>query len=454
VLKTVDGPVSLEGEVEPVTDDEGSRFGRAFESSMRFASTMAPAALNGQVNFMTTGSLDGASDLASSEAFAAASVAYVTLGAPVGGWGAWTVRGAMRQGDVGSWFLTGAFSGRVAGAHRLSGGLAYGTQHLDSRNLLGRTAILGGSRAIGTVYGVDEWTLSSRASLSYGAAYAWQDYLPNQGLLSPRVAFTVSPTKHLRVRTIVARYAIAPGAEELLPAAAPLDGAWLPGQRSFSAWSDSVGFRAQRTDHFELAVERVTQDFVVGFRTFYQRTDDQMGSVFTAPTIAHPAASLGHYYVATVGDVSARGWGVSVSRPIIAGLRGSLDYSQTTTRWSEFGDRVVPWYGATSLDRFHDLTTSLETQIPQTATRLYVLYRINTAFVRPVSPEDEQGLASRFDVQINQSLPFMGFTQADWEVLVAVRNLFRDQTGERSVFDELLVVHPPTRIVGGVRVRF
>jgi hypothetical protein len=55
---------------------------------------------------------------------------------------------------------------------------------------------------------------------------------------------------------------------------------------------------------------------------------------------------------------------------------------------------------------------------------------------------------------VNQALPFLNFTSADWEVLVAVCNLFREATGERSVYDELLVVRPPKRVVGGVRVRF
>lgn len=455
VLKSVDTPALLAGEVEPVAGDDGSRFGSAFESSMRFAaSPLTDHALTGQVNLFTTGTLDGVSDLASSDAFAAASVTYVALGAPVGGWGAWTVRGAMRQGEVASWFLNGTFSGRVAGAHRFSGGFAYGTQHLDVRNLLGHAAIVSGSRAIGTVHLADDWKLGPRVTVNYGVSYAWQDYLRQEALLSPRVAVTLTGDNGMRLRTVAARFAMAPGAEELLPATGPADGSWLPAQRSFSAWSDLTGFRPQRTDHLELAIEREARRFLLGFRTFYERTDDQMGSIFAAPTLAHPAASLGHYYVATVGDATARGWGISVSRAIIAGLRGSVDYSQTTARWSGLGDGVVPWYGTTSLERFHDLTTSLETQIPQTATRVYVLYRINTAFARQTSPDDESGLASRFDVQVNQALPFMGFTSADWEVLLAVRNLFRDQIGERSLFDELLVVRPPTRIVGGVRVRF
>jgi hypothetical protein len=39
-------------------------------------------------------------------------------------------------------------------------------------------------------------------------------------------------------------------------------------------------------------------------------------------------------------------------------------------------------------------------------------------------------------------------------MLVAVRNLFREELLEASVYDELLVMRPPKRMVGGVTVRF
>ena len=83
-----------------------------------------------------------------------------------------------------------------------------------------------------------------------------------------------------------------------------------------------------------------------------------------------------------------------------------------------------------------------------------MLYKLNTGFARQTPEAQEPGFDARFDIQVNQSLPFMGFTSADWEVLVAVCNMFRDVVGERSVYDELLVIRPPKRILGGVRVRF
>jgi hypothetical protein len=56
-------------------------------------------------------------------------------------------------------------------------------------------------------------------------------------------------------------------------------------------------------------------------------------------------------------------------------------------------------------------------------------------------------------VQINQALPF-DLAGTRWEVLVGVRNLFRDPNDPASVYDELLVVKPPKRVVGGFLVRF
>ena len=48
----------------------------------------------------------------------------------------------------------------------------------------------------------------------------------------------------------------------------------------------------------------------------------------------------------------------------------------------------------------------------------------------------------------------MDFSTARWEMLVALRNSFHDVAFDSSIFDELLVVRPPKRIVGGLTLRF
>ncbi len=62
--------------------------------------------------------------------------------------------------------------------------------------------------------------------------------------------------------------------------------------------------------------------------------------------------------------------------------------------------------------------------------------------------------STRFDVQVTQGLPFLQpLTRADWELLVAVSNLFYEAS-EGGFLDELAVQDPPTRVVGGISVRF
>ena len=344
VLKSVDEPAErVDGRGATGNGSGESFLGRAFHSSKEFASALFEdlPPFTGQVNLITTGTFDSPSELWSNGALAAASVAYVSLGAPVGRAGDWVVRGAVTQGSLGSWFVAGSLTARSTASHRYVTGLSYSTQRYDQANPVALAAIRTGSRALGTLYAFDEWSVSRIVTIGYGLGYAWQDYLSDNGLVSPRVSVTVKPAAGLRLKTIVARRASAPGADEFQPKTSARDAMWLPAQRSFSPWSEKSGFRAQRTDHVEVAVERDVDAYIVGFRTFIQRVDDQSGALFAAATPDHPAASPGHYYVAALGDVEARGWGVSVSRPIAGGVRGSVDYSQTTTRWQSGRDAAA-----------------------------------------------------------------------------------------------------------------
>lgn len=459
VLKGVDSPmVVADGDPGPGSDNPGSFLGRAFESSGRFAASLvSDFPLNGQVNFITTGAF-GAPAGPGSVGVYGSNVAYISLGAPVGRLGDWTVSGAMTQGNIGSWFVTGSLTAPPSSTHRYVTGLTYSTQRLNSADPFALAAINGGSRSVGRVYGFDEWVLSRRVTLGYGLSYAWQDYLGGDGLVSPRASLTLSPASRVRVRAVVSRSAMAPGADEFLNAMNAPAGVWLPAQRSFSPWSEREGLRAQTTDHLEFGLEHDVAAYVVGIRTFFQHVDDQSGAMFALPTLEHPAASLGHYYLATLGDVDARGWGIRVSRPLLGLLRGSIDYSVTTANWLRGPDgAMAAWFGEATQpesERVHDLTSSLEAAFPRTATRVYVLYKLNSGFARQSAEEQNPRFDARFDVQVNQALPFLDFTSADWEVLLAVCNLFRDTGGEHSVYDELLVIRPPKRVVGGLRVRF
>jgi hypothetical protein len=459
VLKGVDTNIAA-AEPEPTPEAEGSFFGRAFATSARAAASLfTDFPLSGHVNLITTSAFGAPFSTDASSTFAASSIALVSLGSTAGPLGDWAVSAAMAPGQVGSWYVNGTLTARRSSSHRYVGGLAYSEQRVNSTDLFALSAINGGSRSLGRIYGADEWIVSKYLAVGYGLSYMWQDYTATGGLLSPRLALTVSPMSGLRVRALAARSSFAPGADEFVNVLDNTpDGLWLPAHRSFSPWSEREGLHAQTTDHFELGVERDVAAYVVGVRTFRQSVNDQAGAIFAPPSREHPAASLGHYYLANLGDFEARGWGVRVSRPMFGFVRGSVDYSVTKAQWlSGPGGSGAAWFGGASRvepTHVHDVTTSFETAISQTSTHVYVLYKLNSGFARQTPEDQEPGFDSRFDIQVNQALPFMDFTSADWEVLVAVCNLFRDAVGERSLYDELLVIRPPKRVLGGVRVRF
>jgi hypothetical protein len=430
--------------------------GRAVESSARLATALfADDAVRGQVNLLTTGAFDTPAELLQLDR--TRSVAYFSVGAPVGGHGDWLVRAALNQGDLSSWILAGNYVVRAPATHRYTVGMSYGLQRYEGGNALALAAVSDAARNVGSMFGYDEWALSRFVTLGYGASYAHYDYLEGPALFSPRVGATFAITARTRLRALAARDLSAPGREEFLP---PSRAEFVPPQRTFSPLSPA-GFRTQEIQHYELALERVMNEVTVGVRAFRQDVNDQMATLFGVRTPDTPAATLGHYFVATAGDVTVRGVGLTVTHALAENVRGSVDYSLSAATWTDLPppadlamlNALVPSLVRRDVERVHDLSTSVETEIAPTATRVFVLYRLSNAFV-DADGGGRSGLDTRFDLQVNQRLPFRNFLSADWEALVAVRNVFRESALDQSVYDELLVVRPPKRIIGGLTVKF
>jgi hypothetical protein len=433
----------------------GSIFGRAVDSAASMAATFfTELPFSGEVNVLTTSAF-APGNLFSGELLPRG-VAYLAIGAPTPA-GDWSFRAAMSQGDLASWIVSGAFASDDDGTHQYDFGYTYSTQEYLGGNPAALAGVKDGSRNVGEVFAFDRWTLSPRVAVEYGARFARHDYLTHRGLFSPKVGLIVEPVKDTRVSASVAQRMVAPGAEEFL--ATEMPGPWLPPERTFAplgGLGDS-GFDVERARYVDLSVEREFSDaYVLGIRRFFQDVQNQLVTLFGVSGVEGPR-SVGHYFVASAGSVDADGWAFRLASPPSKRIRGSIDYSVTRARWlARSDDDIAPFAPAAvrpEQEDIHDVTTSFETDIPETATRVYVLYKINSAYTRSNTDLTRPGLDARFDVQVNQALPFaLGGTR--WEVLLGVRNLFRDPHQPGSVYDELLVVKPPKRVVGGFLVRF
>jgi hypothetical protein len=461
VLKDVNGAVLPPDSDTSFMEGSLAALAKAVGSPVRFASDfITDLPLNGQINLLTSTSFDRPQSLFSLQNGIPNSVAFVSLTAPTTT-GNWDVRGGTTQGDLSSWIVAGSYSWQPTGSsHSYRAGMSYAMQRYFGGNADALAAMADGRRNAGEMYAFDRWALTSRLDLSYGARYARYDYLAHETLFSPKVSVTVTPLSQesLRVRGTISRREIAPGAEEFL---LPSTGMWSPPGRTFSPASARLGFHPEQIDHVEIAAEQpIANDVVLGVRAFRQQVNDQLVTLFGVSLPDTAGTNIGHYYVGTAGDVDAHGWGVSVSRAVTNGIHASVDYTQANAQWlrpsagTASVALVSPSVIRRQFERLRDLTTSVESEVPGVDTRVFVIYKINSGFTRPDAVTLRPQLGSRFDVEVSQALPFLNFSSAQWEMVVAVRNLFHEDLLDASVYDELQVVRPPKHVVGGVTVRF
>ena len=428
-----------------------------------FADRFGGFPVSGQVRLLARATFDGAGRWWSPDGMPG-QVAHVSL-APAGDDEAvWAVRGAvdMTTGSASSWAVLGSYAADPHEDHAVELRLSYSSQLYTAAPV---PALRVGSeedrrsREVGSVQAFDTWSVSPRLTVGYGGTFASYGYLEHGKLFSPRAQVTVAPFRRTRVRVALARTMTAPGAEEFLP---PVSGVWLPPDRTFTSPSRFDPLRTERARHVEISVERdLGRASVLGVRRFHQSVSDQLITMFgvagrsPADAIAAPG---GHYYLTSASGVATDGWGITFSHGVAGRVRGTVGYSVVRAEWlpwtaSGLSPRTVGAF-RTGRERFHDVTTSVETEIPETSTRVFAVCRVNTAFARVSSDAVSSGVDARFDVRVTQTLPFSPFDGSTWELLVAIRSLFHEQSFGASAYDELLVVDPPRQFVGGLVVHF
>ena len=298
--------------------------------------------------------------------------------------------------------------------------------------------------------------MTPAVQLDFGGRYANYGYLEDQGLLSPRAGIERQAARRRSADSC------APACRTARARRAPRSSSRRPLACGCRPSARSRRCRARRRSGPSASITsrwrpsaRWPAPSLVGVRAFRQRGEDQIVTLFGVDRRRTRSPTAGHYRVGSAGDFDATGWGVSVSRTVgrrharVGGLhagrrRVERPLAATSGRWRAWPPGAAPLRHRARPDG-HGRERG--------AGDVHARVRALQAQYRGVGPDGfEQASAggARFDVQVNQALPF-SVARSRWEVLVAVKNVFHDEFDSGSIYDELLVVRAPTRVLGGHR---
>jgi outer membrane receptor protein involved in Fe transport len=361
----------------------------------------------------------------------------------------------LSAGAVASWVVLGEYAAREDQRHAFRLGASYSSQPIAVGSTLEPVAVTDRIRTVGGIYGFDRWQLTPGVSVEYGARVDRYDYVSDAQFLSPRVGVRLRVLPETHVAVSASERVLAPGASEFLPPAT--GGPWVPPERTFSPLVPGSSFRVEHVRDVQAGIEqrlgRSPDGPTLALRRFRQSSDNQIATLYGL----NADRSVGHYFVATPGSVTADGWIVGLSAPIVPRLTGSVEYTTARGEWVPDAETavlatLVPSVVRTGRERVHDVTGSLNAVIPETSTRVVVAYRV--AALSPLEPARPRSSVGRFDLEIRQALPIRLPRSTRTDLVIVVRNLSRDAADRVSLYDELLTVSPPMRVMGGVQVKF
>jgi hypothetical protein len=355
-----------------------------------------------------------------------------------------TLGGVLAENDDTAWRMAAEFVIDGEEGHEARAGAGYGTRFvrplgasgIETDPSLENSAENG---AVGALFVEDRVELSDHFSARAGLRHTYIGFVQDRNHFDPAIALELKPSEASRFHVSAEERTLVPGGDLLtlstLATAPAILYAALP-----------TNLRAERIVRFELGADRTLSGTLVGVRVFDEETQDQLVNAFMG------RGAVRELRIFNAGSTGVRGASVDVTRGFGTALRGSFGYSYGRVhRASALGLVSGPSTVSLPEGSYHDLTGRVEARMDPTDTRLVAFYRLNLMSARG----DELPVRNtRFDVQVSQGLPFIGaLTRADWELLVAVRNLFYE-TADAGTLDELAVVAPPTRVIGGISVRF
>jgi hypothetical protein len=357
----------------------------------------------------------------------------------------WSLGGLVADNESATWRMSAEFVVESAEGHELRAGAGYGTRVLQpSVSATGSGRL--DNRTVGAVFLHDRWQLAEGFALSGGARYSYMGFLADRSSFSPTLGVEYRLGKRTRLLGEASSRTLTPGGDLLTLST-------LQAAPAMALALVSEGVRPERVMRGELSVDQELGRAELGAFLLREDARDRLINEIRDPRDPRALRILNGR------GVVVNGGGMRLSGRLGDLIKSSVSYTYGRSRPGagsfdqSTGARQLERAIASSDASFHDVVARLETFVDWSETRLVAYYRINSC--RAFAEASPAAVVSqRFDVQLTQGLPFLrSMTRAEWEVLVAFRNMFYE-VSEAGLLDEIAVVNPPKRVLGGISVRF
>jgi hypothetical protein len=99
------------------------------------------------------------------------------------------------------------------------------------------------------------------------------------------------------------------------------------------------------------------------------------------------------------------------------------------------------------------VSASVDVDVPRSATAIALAGRMSDGFTNGNPLAASTAMRSRLNLDVRQKLPCQLARGSELNLVFTVHTLLRDPEAS-AFYDELLTVRPPTRLTGGLQVRF
>jgi hypothetical protein len=408
-------------------------------ATLAVAHTSLP--VEGALEVMTHGVASATAE-GDDDAHAPGGLGLVRLGGRLGDSMSWSLGGLMSESEKSTWRMAAEFVVEPAAGHQVRTGAGYGSRWMTPfpHTIQDEEGTAEG-RSVGVLFAEEQWSALPWLTVTAGGRYSYIGFLEGQNHLDPwgAVEFLVNP--RTRIRADVGSRTLTPGGDLLTLST-------LAASPAIAFATIDPGLRPERLSRYEVSVDHGAGPTRIGALVYYEEMRDPFLNTFTR---SGRALRIGN-----VPSLSARGVGVTLGRRFGPAVEGSVTYSYGYSSGHTPFSQARTLMGALAYadNDFHDFVARFNAAIQATDTRLIAFCRFNSLSPDAEGPGTEGERTTRFDVQLSQGIPFLGdLTRADWELLLAYRNLFYETT-EAGMLDELAVVNPPKRVLGGITVRF